>query len=137
MINKKQIAEMAKHILKHSQGLRDHKIMHPERDWFIGLGLAITFFVGSASVSAYTYWKNKNMSASQDAAVAEEVVVYRESMVKDALARFEKRNKEREALVAEFSSEEPTPVSDTATSTPAENGSTTPETATGTSSTAL
>ena len=97
---------MARHILKHSQGLQDHKIMHPERDWLIGLGLALVIFTGSAIGSVYTYWKNKNIEVTPDESTVKETVVYREAVVKDALASFEKRNKEREALIAQFSGAE-------------------------------
>ena len=72
--------------------------MHPEREWIIGLCVAVAIFAVTASGSAYTYWQNKNLSAVAPE-VTEEVVVYRESMVKEALKRFSDRNAEREGLM--------------------------------------
>jgi hypothetical protein len=123
MQNKKQMIEMVRKVLKHSQGLHDPKIMHPEREWLIGLGLALIIFVCSAYGSIYTYWKNKNIAASNDVTVTDDAVVYRESVVKEALSRFDKRNKEREALMATFPGA-PTPAPAVATSS-IEQGSTT------------
>lgn len=72
--------------------------MHPEREWVIGLCVAVAIFAVTASGSAYTYWQNKHLSAVVPEGT-EEVVVYRESMVKEALKRFGDRNAEREALM--------------------------------------
>lgn len=72
--------------------------MHPEREWVIGLCVGVAIFTVTASGSAYTYWQNKHLSAVVPE-VIEEVVVYRESMVKEALKRFGDRNAEREALM--------------------------------------
>jgi hypothetical protein len=126
MLNKKQLTEMVRKILKHSQGLHDHKIMHPEREWLISISLALFIFVASAYGSIYTYWKNKNITATSDPITTEEATVYRESMVKDALSRFNVRNKEREALMADFPGAPiPTPTPVVATTT-VEQASTTP-----------
>lgn len=72
--------------------------MHPEREWIIGLCVAVAIFAVTASGSAYTYWQNKHLSAVAPE-TTEEVVVYRESMVKEALKRFSDRNAEREGLM--------------------------------------
>lgn len=98
MLNKKQIAAAARKILRHSKGLKDPKLMHPEREWVIGLCVAVAIFAVTASGSAYTYWQNKHLSAVVPEGT-EEVIVYRESMVKEALKRFGDRNAEREALM--------------------------------------
>jgi hypothetical protein len=132
MLNKKQMTDMVRKILKHSQGLRDHKIMHPEREWLIGLSFALLIFIASAYGSAFTYWKNKNITASTDMITSEEVTVYRESVVKEALAKFDIRNKEREALTSDFS-EAPAAVSlpIVATSSVADSSTTTAKEPTG------
>jgi hypothetical protein len=109
MPNKKQMTDMVRKIVKHSQGLHDHKIMHPKRDWWIGLSFALLIFIASAYGSVYTYWKNKNITADTDVITSDETTVYRESFVKDALSRFDVRNKEREALMEHFSKVPETP----------------------------
>lgn len=126
------MTEMVRKILKHSHGLQDQKIMHPEREWLIALTLALLIFLGTSYASIYTYWKNKNIAGSAEVTAPEDAVVYRESIVKEALSRFDKRNKERSALMAEFPGA-PVPPSAEATSTKV--ASTTPKVTEQTSST--
>ena len=135
MINKKQIAEMAQKILKQSRGLRDHKMMHPEREWLIGVGIALGIFTVAAYGSIYTYWKDKHMTSSIEAAASEDSVTYRASIVKEALERFEKRNKEREELMSSFSGEQEaaeTVIETSSTSVPVASSTTPLETASST-----
>lgn len=133
MINKKQITEMTQKLFKHSRGLHDHKIMHPEREWLIGVGIAVAIFTVTAYGSIYTYWKDKHMTSSVEAGASESSVTYRSSVVKDALGRFEKRNKEREELLSSFSGA-PVPAEVTTSTTSAETASSTPLSATATTS---
>ena len=100
---------MVQHILRHSKGLRDHKIMHPEREWIIGLGIGLIIFTATAYHSAFTYWKDKHMTSSSEAVTAQPIVVYRGVMVKDALTRFDMRNRERDELIGSFSGKTPSP----------------------------
>lgn len=126
---------MAQKILKHSRGLRDHKMMHPEREWLIGLAIALSLFTITAYASIYTYWKDKNMTSSSDTTVSEDSVTYRASLVRDALKRFETRNKEREDMMSTFSADRAPvePASDTSSTSIKEASSTAPlETATST-----
>ena len=80
--------------------------MHPEREWLIGVGIALGIFTLAAYGSVYTYWKDKHMTSSVEAAASEDTVTYRASIVREALERFEKRNKEREELMSSFSEEQ-------------------------------
>lgn len=120
---------MARHILKPSQDLQDRKIMHPEREWITGMAFALIIVTASASWSVYAYWTNKTIEVVSDKTTSEEDVVYRESVVKDALIRFEKRNKEREALIAGFTVQAPppAPATEVATSTVEGQGTSTLE----------
>ena len=93
---------MAQHILRHSRGLRDQRLMHPEREWILGLAIALGIFAVTAAGSAYSYWKNKHPVA-EFIETNEEVLVYRESMVKDALKNLSVLDTEREALMKKFS----------------------------------
>jgi hypothetical protein len=115
-INKNQFLEMAKKILRHGEGLRDQPIMHPTREWFIGLGIGIGIFMVVAAGSAYTYWNNKeiNINFPEDTT---EVTTYRESQVKDALKQYRARDTDRESLVSQFSLAAPAPVTPEATTT--------------------
>ena len=105
-INKNQILEMVKKVLKHREGLEDQPIVHPVREWFIGLGTGLLIFISIAVGSAYTYWHNKEVNITFADAPAE-TTVYRESQVKDALKRYAARDAERQNLIAEFSGQTP------------------------------
>ena len=106
MINKKHIADMARHITRHAKGLKDPRIMHPEREWVLGLAVALGIFTVTAAGSAFSYMKNKHPVAESTEG-ASEVPVYRESIVKDALKQLETRDREREALLSGMSLPEP------------------------------
>ena len=82
---------MAKQIFRHKQGLSDPQIMHPYRDWYIGLFVTVLLFSGSAYWSAYSYMKNKNVTDIQPVNQSGEVVVYRESQVTAALQKILER----------------------------------------------
>jgi len=88
MINKQEIKNIAKRILKFRRGVRDHQIIHPSRDWFIGLAISVLLFGTSAAWSAHVYINHKNSSVGEVVGVVEEVVVYREAMVAAALQYF-------------------------------------------------
>ena len=64
--------------------------MHPEREWVIGLSIATLFFIATASLGAYTYFKNQSFDAQATAADSEEVV-YRESLVQQVLQQIQQR----------------------------------------------
>lgn len=115
---------MTRTIMRHSQGLQDPKLMHPEREWFIGLMVAVTIFIVTASGSAYSYVKNRHPMA-EDTNMNEEVTVYRESIVKDALGLITARDEERTALIQQF-----TPAEILPEVAPEPVASTTPEAAT-------
>jgi hypothetical protein len=99
MINKKQIAEMAKNVFKHERGLRDPRIMHPDREWLLGLGAALVVFVVGAVWSGNTFLKNRHVSAltAQSDGVTE--TVYRESQVKEVLKTLDERERRLQELL--------------------------------------
>ena len=104
MINKKQIEVMAKKIIRHQQGLQDPQIMHPEREWTLGLAifLAILSFCTFFSISIYN--QNKNVSLGEISSDTNEVFVYRESLVKEALEKFSQRDTELKNLLGTVTS---------------------------------
>jgi hypothetical protein len=65
--------------------------MHPERDWSIGVFLALLIFIASATWSLTVYLVNRNISPDTGTGQQDESVVYRESMVEEALTRLEER----------------------------------------------
>jgi flavorubredoxin len=91
MKNKAQITQAVKQIFRHQQGLHDPQIMHPYRDWLIGLSVAVVIFVISIGISISTYTKNKNSGEDLGESGGVDVVQYRESQVNEALEKFSAR----------------------------------------------
>ena len=106
---------MARHITRHAKGLKDPRIMHPEREWVLGLAVALGIFAVTAAGSAFSYMKNKHPVAANPEE-ASEAPVYRESIVKDALRQLDVRDRERETLLGGMSLPEPTVPAPEATS---------------------
>ncbi len=91
MIHKNAFSKITGKILRRQAGLHDYQIMHPTRDWLIGLCFAVTVFLVGAALSAQLYFSNINTTLVMDDS-AEEVVVYRESIVEAALKELEERD---------------------------------------------
>jgi hypothetical protein len=60
MIEKVDIIKMAKHVLRRDRGVPDRKIMHPVRDWLIGILGASTLFVFVMAYTGYTFFSGIN-----------------------------------------------------------------------------
>ncbi len=76
--------------LKRPVQLRDQQLMHPEREWVIGLLITILLFVGAASISAYTYFSNQTIDVETVSDSAADTV-YRESLVEEVLQSIKDR----------------------------------------------
>jgi hypothetical protein len=126
-INKDQIIEMTKKILRHQEGLEDRTIMHPVREWFVGLAIGIVVFIAVALMSGYAYWQNKQENVTFETEVAE-TTIYSESQVKEALRLYRTRDRERMSLIGGIEVTE-IPVTEqattTATTTPLEEATST------------
>ena len=85
MLSKDEIRKLAKRVVRHQQGRRTHQIMHPERDWLIGVAIAIFIVVASAVWSGSKYVETREIISVGVTAEAEDAAVYRESNVKTAL----------------------------------------------------
>ncbi len=78
MIEKTDILKMAKHVLKRVSGGRDHKIMHPYREWGIGVLVSLMLAVvgGMFAVDRYLIYENTSIEIDE---LPEDVVTYREN----------------------------------------------------------
>ncbi len=94
MKNKFDTKQLFAKFLKKRGQRRDPQLMHPEREWTVGLVVAVLLFSAAAFMSAYTYFKNQSISIDVATDTTADVV-YRESIVKEVLATME----EREILV--------------------------------------
>jgi hypothetical protein len=97
----KHIDNIVKSIARRRKGLSDPHIMHPEREWTIGILLALIVFVLSATWSLTVYLENRNASADASSEEQSESMVYRETMVKQALTRIDDRAKKLKTLLPE------------------------------------
>jgi hypothetical protein len=95
----KHIDTILKSISRHKRGLRDPQIMHPEREWLIGILIALIIFVLSGTWSLTLYLKNRNATAEGQFEEQSETVVYRESMVNEALGRLRERDETLKSLL--------------------------------------
>lgn len=118
MKNRLHLKNILKKIARKPKPLRDPQLMHPQREWMIGLIVATFIFSVVASVSIYIYFKNQAVDvqvANDDAAN----VVYRESLVKEALAIINKRSETLQNLNKNITPAKPVEVPQ-ASSTPVE-----------------
>lgn len=92
MMIKNDIKKMASKLWHHQKGMRSYSIMHPEREWLIGLVVALGLVMAIGSWSAYTYLQNKLLIENGLEVEVVEEAVYRESFVEEAKELFRQRN---------------------------------------------
>lgn len=85
---------------RHTAAL-DKNIMHPKREWFIGLFIGLMFLSAGATWSFRTYHQFSSVTVEESSDVLEEVV-YRETLVDTALFDFATRKKGYDTLKAEL-----------------------------------
>jgi hypothetical protein len=86
MIHKKEITQFAKRVLRSQKGLRNHQLMHPRREWLTGIVIAVIIFSGSITWSSMKYFEYQNIEEQSDEPLDALAVVYRETLVAEALA---------------------------------------------------
>lgn len=99
MVNKAEIKAMAKNILRHNRGIKKRQIMHPPREWTLGLVFCLLIFISFSIWSTQTYLKYKEISVDTTQVSSEEVVVYRGAMVSDALNLFRQKEQKFNQLL--------------------------------------
>jgi len=87
MMNKPEFTKIAKNILNSQKQLKNPQIVHPSREWLIGIFVALVIFGGTSAWSLQTYKQYQNTSVDVNKQ-SEVDVVYRESLVKAALEKF-------------------------------------------------
>lgn len=126
---KEYITLLTKRFFKKQQIVRDPQIMHPDREWAIGLFVAALIFAVSGYWSIQTYLSNR--SATAHGVVDDKAeTVYRASIVKEALETVRNRERELQNLTQSVVIPEPTP--EVASTTPEEVSDTQEATSTST-----
>lgn len=98
-MQKPEITKLVKKILRHRRGIQENQIIHPTREWFIGLLMAVFLFAGFGYWNITSYIKYSNTSITGAVTLDNEVIVYRESLVQEALRRFSERQTQFDTLV--------------------------------------
>jgi hypothetical protein len=87
-----QMKQMAHTLFKAKAGLNYEKILHPNRDWFIGVAIAVCLVFGIAAWNGYTYFSNREGGAT-DTEITVANPRYQAELVGQALGVFESRSK--------------------------------------------
>ena len=103
MIDKKLINKIIKNVLHKEKNVVsvERNIMHPNREWFIGLSIGLLVLSVGAWWNVSTYMEYKEVSVDSGEELAG-VVVYRQSLVEKALSDFEVRTSKYETLKKEL-----------------------------------
>lgn len=118
MKNNFHIKNVLKKLSRHSRSLKGPHIMHPRREWGIGIFFSVVILISAASLGAYTYFKNQSIDAAATMSTDNDMV-YRASLVEEVLNTMEEREKvindpARQVVI------EVTPEPEVATSSPEE-----------------
>ena len=116
--NSQLIQDLAKKLFRHNQGLQSAQLMHPKRDWLLGVLVGLLIIILMIGWSAYTYLEKRDAIGLNNSSAQAEIPVYRSDTVEDALALFEQR---KEAFVQLSQSDTPAvpiePVDDVSSAT--------------------
>lgn len=101
MISKKDILQMARHIIKRGKGIPDRRLMHPYREWFIGLFGMMCVIGAGATYNAITF---RYYNALEDHVVGNQpsAVEYRHDVAERVLTTYEERSAEYTRLQAQI-----------------------------------
>jgi|GEM_PF-1170334 len=112
MLNKDQITQFAKGIVRSQKGLQNHQLMHPRREWLIGIVVALCIFSASIVWSSLKYFEYQNIEQQAVTEPEAPVTVYRKNLVDEALASFAAKQARLNALVGKNTTQIPTVVVD-------------------------
>lgn len=90
MISKDDIIRVTRHILRREQGYPDRKLMHPIREWAIGLGVGTVLFVIAVAFSGYAFI-TQSERLDEEIVSDSSVVLYKQEETKDILNKYRTR----------------------------------------------
>ena len=97
MIDKKSIIKMASAIVRHDKGYPDRRLMHPQREWFIGLVLFAVILIAGSLLAGDIFLTYQNIELSEGDS-GQSIPIYRESSVQNSLDLYQARGEEYDAL---------------------------------------
>jgi hypothetical protein len=130
MIETKDIKKMVAHIIRRDKGIADTTIMHPAREWYLGLGLA-SLIVCFGSWFCWYLFSSHKLEMQKEIVVIEQAVPYQAATVKSALELFAIKQKKYDEILGTkdiaASSEAPSIATSTDSAVVSEEVSATPE----------
>lgn len=95
MITQKDIIAMARHVTRRGRGIPDRRLMHPHREWYIGLALCMCVVVGGMVYNTlqFRYYTSLEDRISGSATTVE----YRSEVVRRVLETYRERQEVFEA----------------------------------------
>ncbi len=88
MIETKDITKMVSHIIRRDKGIADPQLMHPTREWSVGLGITMLIVLFGSWFCWYTY-NEYSKTINIPLSVSESVVPYQAATIADAIKIFE------------------------------------------------
>ena len=102
MISKKDITKMVKHLMKKRSGVPDRRMMHPERDWLIGLLGVTLVFVGGAFYAGSLFIEYSKRAGAEISA-SSDVIKYDQKLIAKVLEQYDAMSTEFDSLRADRS----------------------------------
>jgi hypothetical protein len=115
MIETKDITKMVAHIVRRDAGIPDASIMHPMREWVLGLTVVFFLVLGGVAFNVVMY-RSYHDALFAPVEVTETVVPYRAAAVARAITYYEAERKTYESILGTRSVIEQAPAA-TSTST--------------------
>ena len=100
MIESKDIKNMVQHIMRRDKGIADTHIMHPVREWFTGLTIAILMVLFGSWLCFYLYSYHSN-EMKKEVEIIEQAVPYQAAVVRSALEVFAQKKEKYQAIIGD------------------------------------
>lgn len=105
MLSKKEIKKLVKRILRRQQGLHDHQMIHPRREWLTGFITGLLLLIAGGAWSSITYQEVGERDVENINVEEVKQTIYRGDIVDSALDEFRDRNEKYRALLNESNTE--------------------------------
>ena len=99
MINKNDINQIVKNILKREQGIPDRRLMHPKREWAIGL-LVCLLVVLSGGIYSFIIFNIYSNIKIEDVEANVSVLNYKRADALKAIDVFQKRSDDHDLIIS-------------------------------------
>ena len=96
MISKADIIAMARHVARRGTGHADYRIVHPSREWLIGLAGATILFLGAGAHAGFFFWSKGN--ALVETPLSLETATYNHATIYQVLEVYAARSATHKAL---------------------------------------